>query len=366
MAEQVGDYEWHAEGEEAELVIYAPDGARAEGSLERLSVAASLPGARSPVYAAAVRDQFGWVAASTSHVAPDLLSAPEYGVLFVADTPVDNLGMPPREVARRIPRDLYETSPPILGTAAVREAAEADAAWAAGEGFIEEEDLSRFTDSAFAGPAGDPDALGRRAVSAGGRWWDPRSAPVGAFRVAEILDTAGAEELDLDPGSLALVTTVGSGDLGRLALATHRDRISSRGFAAPGSLPAAPMETEEAEDLLAAASAAANYAAARTALQIFLLRRALGELVGGLRIVAVWRVGGLQRREGLLVHYRNLAAVGSGEAMVAGKSVAAGMGAVFGSAPAFGVEEREGRWAWEEAGLLERRATLEPLEELPG
>ena len=366
MAEQTGDYEWRTEGEQAEVVVYALDDESAGSALKSVAVAADLPGAQGPVYAVVSPSQYGWVAASTSHVAPDLLSAPEYGVMFVADTPVDNPGLPPREMARRIPRDLYETSLPILGTAAVREAAEAGAAWAAGEGFIEEEDLSRFTDSAFAGPAGDPDALGRRAVSAGGRWWDPRSTPVGAFRVAEILDTAGAEELDLDPGSLALVTTVGSGDLGRLALATHRDRISSRGFAAPGSLPAAPVETEEAEDLLAAASAAANYAAARAALQIFLLRRALGELMGGLRIVAVWRVGGLQRREGLLVHYQNLAAVGSGEAMVAGKSVAAGTGAVFGSAPAFGVEEREGRWAWEEAGLLERRATLESLEELPG
>ena len=362
MAEQTGDYEWSTEGEEAEAVLYAPDSESAEGALKSILPAAGLPGTQGPVYAAASSLEYGWVVASTSHVAPDLFSPAGYGVLLVADTPADNLGLPPREMVRRIPRDLYETSLPAFGAAAVREAAETGANWAAGRGFIEEEDLSRFAGSASPSSAGDPDALGRRAVSAGQRWWDPRSAPLKALRVADILDTAGAEKLGLGTGSLALVTTVGSGDLGRLAHATHRDRISSRGFAAPGDLPAAPAETEEADDLLAAASAAANYAAARTALQVFLLRRALGELAGNLRVVAAWKIGGLYREGDLLVHRRNLAAIGGGEVLVAGESVAVGTGAMSGSAPDFGVEEREGRWAWEDAGLLERRVTMESLE----
>jgi tRNA-splicing ligase RtcB (3'-phosphate/5'-hydroxy nucleic acid ligase) len=40
----------------------------------------------------------------------------------------------------------------------------------------------------------------------------------------------------------------------------------------------------------------------------------------------------------------------------------AGTGNMWASAPPFGVPEEEGRWPWEEAGLLERLATLDPPE----
>jgi hypothetical protein len=53
-----------------------------------------------------------------------------------------------------------------------------------------------------------------------------------------------------------------------------------------------------------------------------------------------------------------------GGALVAGRTVAAGTGGMMESAPSFGaVSGEDGRWAWEEAGLLLRRAILEPVGE---
>jgi hypothetical protein len=154
---------------------------------------------------------------------------------------------------------------------------------------------------------------------------------------------------------------VGAEDLGRLALAAHRERISSRSlsgdFGDTPDLPAAPAETGEARDLVAASAAAANYAAGRAALGVWALRRALRE-AGMLRLRAAWPVGGLEERDGRLVHRDALAAVGEGEALVAGRVVAAGRGKMSGSAPPFGVAEVSGGWPWEEAGLCGRLAAL--------
>jgi hypothetical protein len=64
----------------------------------------------------------------------------------------------------------------------------------------------------------------------------------------------------------------------------------------------------------------------------------------------------------LVLHRRNLAAVESEDAFVARSFVAAGTGAMRASAPPFGPNPSEDSWAWEEAGLLERIATLGPVE----
>ena len=48
--------------------------------------------------------------------------------------------------------------------------------------------------------------------------------------------------------------------------------------------------------------------------------------------------------------------------LVSGSYAAAGTGNMWSSAPPFGVPEDEGRWPWEEAGLLERLAALDPPE----
>jgi hypothetical protein len=93
-----------------------------------------------------------------------------------------------------------------------------------------------------------------------------------------------------------------------------------------------------------------------------MLRRSLGDVTGGLDIRAAWRVGGIEERGGRLVHRRSLAAVGDGEVLVSGSNAAAGTGNMWSSAPPFGVPESEGRWPWEEVGLLERLAALVPAE----
>jgi tRNA-splicing ligase RtcB (3'-phosphate/5'-hydroxy nucleic acid ligase) len=49
-------------------------------------------------------------------------------------------------------------------------------------------------------------------------------------------------------------------------------------------------------------------------------------------------------------------------ALVCGRYAALGTGNMFSSAPPFGVFEAEDRWPWEEAGLLERLAALDPPE----
>ena len=85
MAEHVAEFEWRGEGEEAEIVLYAPSPIVVETSFGRALPAARLPGVISPVYAAASEQNFGWVAASETHAAPDLASAPGWGLLLVAD-----------------------------------------------------------------------------------------------------------------------------------------------------------------------------------------------------------------------------------------------------------------------------------------
>ena len=104
MAEHVAQYEWRGEGEEAEIVLYASD----DLAFERALPAATLPGVESPVFAAASKGGFGWAVASTTHAAPDLLSVPLRGLLLVAGTGFENLGVPPEELRDRTLRELPE------------------------------------------------------------------------------------------------------------------------------------------------------------------------------------------------------------------------------------------------------------------
>lgn len=359
MAEYAGDYEWRGEGDGAEVILYAPEGF-SDSAFERALTAARLPGVESPVYAAASSEGFGWVAASSSHVAPDLVSIPARGVLLTADAPVDGLDVPPRELPNLIRRRLAEVRLPSLDGAGVRSVCEEGALRSAEDGLIEEEDLPFFGLR-----SGDPDSLGRRAITAGERDWTELPADLDVARVTEVLDTEGAETLGIEAGALALVARVGAGDLGRLALAAHRERILGRvrgdDFGADEDLPAAPAETEEAADLTAALGASAGFADGRAALAVYALRRTLGDVVGALRLRAAWTVGGVEHGERVL-HRRGLAAVAGGEVLATGSGVVVGTGKMRGSAPPFGVTEFQGRWPWEEAGLLERLADLGLLE----
>ena len=362
MVEHAADYEWRGEGENAEVFVYASNDATAERALKRALPAACLPGVVTPVYVAASDSGLGWVAASETHAAPDLFSAPSWGLLLVAGTTESNLGVPPGETEGWVLRTLSEASLPRLGERDIRRAAESGAPWAAEEGLIEEEDLLLLAEEAD----GDADALGRRAVAAGARDWT-RPRRVDTLRVTGILDSEGAEALGLDAGTLSFVVSAGAEDLGRLALSGHRERILARvwggDFGATSQLPAAPVDTEEARDLIAASAAIKNYTAVRTALVVYAFRRGLKD-AGVLTLQAAWAVGGLGERNGLVVHRNELAAVEAGGALVAGRTVAAGTGGMMESAPSFGaVSGEDGRWAWEEAGLLLRRAILEPVGE---
>jgi tRNA-splicing ligase RtcB (3'-phosphate/5'-hydroxy nucleic acid ligase) len=361
VLDHLEEFAWGGEGEDAEILIHAPDEETAERAFGRALPAARLPGVRSPVYAAASIDNFGQVAVSGTHISPDLLSAPTRGLLLVADIDANNLGVPVGDVTDLAQRDLAEAGPsmPVLNEAGVRRVCEEGATAAAEDGLVEEEDLAHLEPI-----GGDPDALGRRALSAGTRDWE---GPFGleAAVVGGVLDTDGAEALGLRPGMLVFVVRAGAGDLGRLALDTHRARIFTRiragvDFGSGDDPPAAPLETAEAADLVAATNAAANFADARAARALYALRRVLERVVGGLGLRASWRVGGVEEREGLLVHRGNLAAVGEGEVLVSGGVVAAGTGKMWRGAPPFGVPEGEGLWPWEEAGLLLRWAELDP------
>jgi len=353
MAEHTGDYEWRGEGEGAEIVLYAPGESSADPAIERALPAARLPGVESPVFAASSPEGFGWVAASSTHVAPDLTSVPRRGVLLVAEAGVEDLEVAPGEILPFLLRSLSGVSLPRLDEASIRRICESGAVAAAEDALIEGEDLALF------GPAaGDPDALGRRAVSAGTRDWEIRSEELRAKAVGETFDADAAGELGLRPGTLALILDVGAGDLGRLALAAHRDRIAGRDFGREG-VPAAPVETEEAADLLAALGAAAGFADGRTALLVYALRRALSGVAGELAVHAAWRVGGVEDTGGLFVHRNGLAVAGVERVISAGGNVAAGTGNMLESAPPFGAPEDDGEWPWEEAGLLERWARLD-------
>lgn len=353
MAERTGDYEWRGEGEGAEIVLYAPDESAADPGIERSLPAARLPGVEGPVYAATSPEGFGWVAASTTHVAPDLTPVPRRGVLLVAEAAIDDLGVPPDELSPFLLRSLSGIRLPRLKEAGVRRMCESGAVAAAEDGLIEEEDLG-FTYLITR----DPDALGRRAISAGTRDWEIRPEELRLKAAGETFDAEAAEELGLRPGTLAFVLDVGAGDLGRLALAAHRERIAGRDFGDFG-LPAAPLETEEGQDLPAALGAAAGFADGRMALLVYSLRQALARVAGRLSIRAEWQVGGIEESGGLFVHRNGLAIAGIAKSVVAGSVVAAGTGNMSGSAPPFGAAEDDGRWPWEEAGLLERLARLD-------
>lgn len=362
MVEHAADFEWRGEGEEAEIVVYAPDAATAERALELALPAARLPGVENPVEVAASPGGFGRIVVSGTHAAPDLFSVPRWRLLIVGGLPVDGLGMPPEELPRYLARRMSEVVLPEIGESGVRELSESGAEWATGEGFIEEDDLPFFLPGS-ASFVGDPDSLGRRAVTAGARDWT-RPGRVGAFRVAEILDSDASGEAGLDEGTFALVVDVGAEDLGRLTLDGHRERIVARtiheDFGSPEGLPAAPIITEEAVDLVSASGAASGYAAGRAARVLYALRRSLRD-VTPLRLGAAWPIGGLEKRDGRLLHRDGLAAGGEGAILVSGLHVAAGAGRMFGSVPPFGAPEEDGRWPWEEAGLCTGVSSLEVL-----
>jgi tRNA-splicing ligase RtcB len=358
LAEHAAEYQWHGEGDEAEIVLYAPD----DSVIERLLPAARLPGVESPVYGAASPAGFGWAVASGTHLAPDLLSLPLRGLLLVADTRSENFGVPPQELRDRILRRLPEAGSrlPSINTSRVGRLCESGARGAAEDGLVEEEDLPLLDVR-----QGDADAVGRRALAAGPYAWEGGVEPDPRL-VTEILDTAGAETLGLEEGTLAFVLEVDAGDLGRLALAAHRERILGRirsgELGEESELLAVPAERGEAEDLVAALDAAANFADARAARTLWMLRRVLGDVTGGLDIRAAWRTGGIEYRDGLLVHRNGLALAEEGHVLVCGSYAAAGTGNMWTSAPPFGIPGEEGRWPWEEVGLLERLAALDPPE----
>jgi len=358
LAEHVAEYEWRGEGEEAEIVLYAPE----EPDFERVLPAAKLTGVESPVYAAASPQGFGWAAASATHAAPDLLSVPLRSLLLVVGTRSENLGVPPQELMQRVLRELPEAGVrlPSLNESGASRLCESGARAAAEDGLIEEDDLPLLDVR-----PGDADTIGRRALAAAPREWAGGVEP-DLRLVTEVLDTEGPESVGLEEGALALVVGVDAGDLGRLALAAHRERILGRvrsgDFGATPELPAAPAGSGEAEDLITALYAAANFADARAARALWMMRRILGEVAGGLDIRAAWRTGGIEEQDGRLVHRSGLAWAESGHVLVCGSYAAAATGNMWASAPPFGVPEEEGRWPWEEAGLLERLAMLDPPE----
>jgi tRNA-splicing ligase RtcB (3'-phosphate/5'-hydroxy nucleic acid ligase) len=358
LADQVAEYEWRGEGDEAEIVLYAPD----DPAFERALPAAKLPGVESPVYAAASPQGFGCAAASATHAAPELLSVPLRSLLLVAGTKSENLGVPPQELMQRVLRELPEAGVrlPSLNESGTGRLCESGAHAVAEDGLLEEEDLP-LLDARL----GDVDAIGRRALAAAPHEWEGGVEP-DLRLVTEILDTEGAESLGLEEGVLALVVRVDAGDLGRLALETHRERILSRvrsgSFGATPELPVAPAGSGETEDLITALYAAANFADARAARAVWMLRRVLGDAAGGLDIRAAWRTGGIEEHNGRLVHRSGLAWAETGHVLVCGSYAAAGTGNMWASAPPFGVPEEEGRWPWEVAGLLERLAMLDPPE----
>ncbi len=354
------EFIWLADGEEAEVSVAAPDGATARAAFERASVAARLPGAVSPVCVAAIPERGGWAAASATHVAPDLISIPSRSILLVADTPVANLGFPPEEAMNEILRiGLPELSTVRINAAGVGRVCEFGAEAAAEDAMIEEEDL------AFLIPfSADSDSLGRRAVSAGEREWN-EGVSIRLYEVGDVFDSEGMESRGIYAGMLAVEVAAGAGELGRIGISLHRERISDRieagEFDPPEDLPSAPLETEEASDFLSASRAAANFADARVSLAVYALRRAMREMAGRLDVRAAWRVGGIGEADGFIVHRRGFAEAGEGEALVSGGVLSVGMGTMYASVPLFGVSVEDGLWLWEEAGLLERWAGLDLL-----
>jgi tRNA-splicing ligase RtcB len=358
VAERTGDFEWRADGEEAEAVLFAPDEEGSERALRLALPATSLPGVSGPVFAAATTGGAGCVALSQTHAAPGLVSVPRRGMLLATDRRLGETGAPFEELPGRVLRGLSDALPalPSVGETGVRRLCEEGARAAAEDGLIEEEDLR------FLPPLpGDPDALGRRALAAGVWDWKVGIEPAVGF-VGEVMDRDGAEALDLDSGVLVAVLDLGGGNLGRLAREAHGERITNRvwagaDFGATRELPAAPLDTGEAEDLLAALGAAANFADGCAAIALAALRRSY-EGFGGLTVRAAWRVGGSERVQDGLIHREGLCARSKGEALVSGSSVVVGAGKMLRSVPPFGASGVEGPWIWEETGLVERLAHL--------
>src|SRR5918995_2936601 len=174
------------------------------------------------------------------------------------------------EVGARLP-SLNESGASRLCESGARSAAE--------DGLIEEEDLPLLDVR-----PGDADTIGRRALAAAPREW-AGGVEADLRLVTEVLDTEGAESVGLEEGALALVVRVDAGDLGRLALVAHKERILSRlrsgDYGATPELPAAPAGSGEAEDLITALYAAANFADARAARALWMLRRVVGGPAGG-------------------------------------------------------------------------------------
>jgi hypothetical protein len=359
VAEHTEVFEWRAEGEEVEAIVYAPDEESSRRALRLALPATFLPGVSDPVFAAASTEGAGGVALSSTHAAPGLTSVPVRGLLLVADKRTGETGALFEELVNLVRRGLAEAlaSLPSLNEAGVRRVCEEGARAAAEDGLIEEEDL------AFLGPRpGDPDALGRLALAAGVRDWKAAIEPEIAY-LDGILDRDGAEAMDIEENMVVTFLSAGGGDLGRLALDVHEERITRRvragaDFGATPNLPAAPVDTEEAADLLAALGAAANFADGCAAAALAALRRTLLESVGGLSVRAAWPVGGMEESGAGVVHRDGLCGRANGEALVSGSSVAVGAGNMLGSCPPFGVDEGDGPWAWEEAGLVERVALL--------
>ncbi|ABG05390.1 hypothetical protein Rxyl_2463 [Rubrobacter xylanophilus DSM 9941] len=354
MLDHVARFEWRGEGEEAEVAVYAPDEGGARGAFERALPATRLSGVEGPVYAAGSPEGAGFAAASGSHLAPALVSAPERGLLVGSGIPVPALEVPPEDVPRLLLRRLSEVRLPPLSASGLLRVCEGGAAAAAESGLVEEEDLAPLSPR-----PGDPDALSRRALEAGVRGWglpeDLRCFSVGAVRDAE-----GAERLGVEPGELVFAVRAPSGELGRISLALHRERLEAL-LPGEGGVAAAPLGSGEAADAEAALGAASNYADALAALALHALRRAFPE-AGGLSVRASWRVGGISREEGgRAVHRSGLACLGEGEAFVCGGDVCRGKGRMHRSAPPFGAPEVSGLFPWEEAGLLERMVDLDPL-----
>ena len=75
---------------------------------------------------------------------------------------------------------------PVLNEAGVRRVCEEGAAAGAEDGLVEEEDLGHLE-----GAPGDPDALGRRAILAGGRDWE---GPFGLEEIFKQCEKAGVSD----------------------------------------------------------------------------------------------------------------------------------------------------------------------------
>ena len=249
--------------------------------------------------------------------------------------------------------------PRLGGVAEVSKFCDSGAHQAAEQGLIEEEDLAFLKTR-----RGESDALGRRAIEAGNRGWD-QLGEVGVYSAREVLNAAGAEMLGIGSGTLILTVGAKAEDLGGLALDGHRHRIMNRvrsgDFGAELDLPAAPVGSEEAEDLWAATNGISNFADGRAALTLYALREALSDVLGGLKICTSCTVGGLEERGIATIHRKNLAGRGVEEATVCGGDVVSGTEEMLESVPSFVASKDEGATPWEEAEILERWVDLESL-----